>query len=167
MLPVDGMAISIVMEGSGNVYYEANHDIPLDGVSFAGTGSYAAAECWQQNRCAKRAVESAKTSDQYTGGPVRFVNVRSSENNLGADIDLKTLIEIFRGGSPMASIQTKAAVMVLPVTDLSANDEEVRVALEMARREGAAPTAPCDAVFAQWPQQEKDKLAEAMDALFS
>lgn len=169
-LPVNGMAISVVQEGTGTVAYEFNHDIPLGVASFAGTGSYAAAKCWITNQCAKRAVETAKTTDQHTGGTVRYHNVRTGESNVGPDIELDVLIQQFTGGNTMAGDikQTSTLGEVAARHDVAANDETaVRKAFLEAYAKGQGPTAPCDAVFTNWPTDEKAKLVKVMQQIFA
>ncbi len=170
-LETTGMALSVVQESTGSVLYEVNHEIRLgDMVSFAGTGSYGAAECWQLNQCAKKAVESAKLTDPHTGGTVRFHNVRTGDTNVGADIDLDALISKFIGGGTMTGDKNNTSALgeVGARHESAANDDvEIRQAFVEAYAKGQAPTAPCDGVFAVWPAEEKAKLVKVMERIFA
>jgi hypothetical protein len=162
-LPVNGMAISTVAVGSGRIIYEYGHEISLPEASFAGTGSYAAAGCWSANNCARTAVETAKGSDMHTGGVVRFLNFKSGDSNLVADRPLSELIPQFmQRGKMMANTNSPVTF-----TNVSANDEALKQAMEEAVAQGSGPAAPCDAVFNEWPEAEKTKLAHAMEEFFS
>ena len=169
-LPVNGMAISVVQSPSGDVLFESGHDITVSGISFAGTGSYAAARCWRQNLCAVKAVESAKSSDKFTGGTVRFKNVLTDEGNLVMDSDLDSLAKQFFGSATMTLnnvTQTNVFGDVVQANNVAANDEALRKALRESFAAGQGPTAPCDAVFHVWPSEEKAKLVQAMEKVFS
>jgi hypothetical protein len=161
-LPVNGMAISMVKIGTGQIVFEFGHEISLPQASFAGSGSYAAASCWQQNQCAKTAVETAKGSDMHTGGTVRYMQVLDGVGNLVNDMPFSNLVPQFlQRGKFMANINSPVTF-----TDVAANDEELQKAMLAAVAQGKGPTAPCDAVFNEWPEAEKRKLVSAMEALF-
>lgn len=168
-LPIDGIAISIVDMPSGRVRFEEGHDIRGNNgqVSFAGSGSYAAAQCWFSNKCALTAVESAKAADQHTGGVVKFQNIRTGESNLLDNKSLDELINLFTGkGAAMLTNSTN----VTPITVNSAyaaNDDALVQAMKEAYAKGNGPTAPCDAVFKVWTPDEKQKLVSVMEDIFS
>lgn len=163
-LPINGMAISIVNMPSGSIRYEFGHEIDMESASFAGTGSYGAAGCWLINKCAKKAVESAKSTDPHTGGTVRYQNFLTGENNLVPDGDLNDLIPQFLTRSIVMTANTTHSEKF---SEVAANDDELRQVLYEARAQGSGPKAPCDAVFNVWPSAEKAKLVAAMENLFA
>lgn len=169
-LDVNGMAISMVRVPDAVLTFESGHDITVEKVSFAGTGSYAAAGCWVSNRCAKKAVETAKLSDKFTGGTVRYSNVHTSEGNLVPDSDLGSLVKKFLGSASMTSNDVTHATVFGEVAQdrsLAANDEALRAALAKSFAAGQGPVAPCDAVFREWPAEEKARLVKAMQQAFA
>lgn len=170
-LPTNGIAISIVSMHSGIVKYEQGHDIKIgiDDASFAGSGSYAAAQCWSVNKCALKAVESAKESDKHTGGDVRYQNVLTLDNNLVPDKSLLDLINLFKDKGASMS-KNSPEVVPFAARDKSqsaANDDAIRKAMQEAYTNGQGPVAPCDAVYRVWTQEEKSKLFDVMDTIFS
>lgn len=49
----------------------------------------------------------------------------------------------------------------------AANDEAIRKAMQEAYANGQGPMAPCDAVYKVWTQEEKSKLFDVMNDIFS
>lgn len=168
-LPVNGMAISIAAHPSGVVIFEIGHDITDQHVSFAGTGSYAAATCWIKNKNAVKAVETAKSTDTFTGGEVRYFNTYTGDNNLVVDIDLGSLVRKFTGEATMKYDSTTQAPHfgeALGGGAIAANDEAKIQAMLDSFAAGHGPTAPCDAVFKVWAPEKREQLVTAMQNIF-
>ena len=80
-----------------------------------------------------------------------------------ADRPLSELIPQFmQRGKIMANTNPSVSF-----TNVAANDEALKLAMEKAAAQGAGPAAPCDAVFNEWPEAEKTKLIHAMEELFA
>jgi hypothetical protein len=162
-LPVDGMAISSIAVGSGEIYYEFGHEIRIDDASFAGTGSFPACACWKVNKDSERAVRSAMELDPLTGGAVRSFNFLSGKNNLVTDTPLFGMQNQFLTRSIVMNPNTQERI---PVGEALAKDDGLRAALDMVKTGKLSAQAPCDAVYNTWPQKEKSKLVQAMKRIF-
>lgn len=63
-----------------NVYCE---DTKLVLSVFSGSGSIHAADCWDRNRCVKKAIITASNEDYFTSDSVKYVNFITGKSNLG------------------------------------------------------------------------------------
>lgn len=179
-LPVDGMNVAVASSSASDLLYQFGHEISVeDQANFAGSGSYAAAESWRSDRCAVKAIESAKQTDAFTGGQVRFINLATGENNLVDDqVDLAELTNWFRstvarqGELTMDAIQTVIAKTVRPANEKTmdvpdaVSTQTLLESFDQAVANGAAPKAPCDAQFRPWPANERARFVELMGNLF-
>ncbi|MNF77477.1 hypothetical protein D3C84_596250 [compost metagenome] len=82
-----GIAILAVHAETGEVVLDYGPGIRLPNaaqptIRFAGTGSVHAAQCWHSNGCARKAVDSAKDLDPFSGGEVKFFELASGNHNL-------------------------------------------------------------------------------------
>lgn len=55
---------------------------------------------------------------------------------------------------------------LVPIEEAAAKDEALQKAMEKVQAGEIVATAPCDAVFNQWPEAEKKKLVKVMRELF-
>jgi hypothetical protein len=166
LLPVNGMAVSVVGLADAQVKFEFGHEIRLPDASaseasFAGTGSVAACTCWTVNKDPRKAVETAKGSDIFTGGNVRYLEFLSKNNNLIADSSLITLQNAFAKEGMIMETKLGVASTPVPLKDALAKQGLAAALLKIESGE-LSPTAPCDAVYNNWPTKERNKLVAAM-----
>ena len=170
-LPVNGMAISIVNLEDGSIAFEYGHEIRLPDeraatVSFAGSGSVSACTCWQLNRDPRKAVESAKNCDLFTGGAVRYFEFSTRDNNLVIDLSLTELQNTFINEGMIMDMNLGPNSKPVPVKEVVTGYANLTAALESVRIGELSPTAPCDAVFNTWTDKQRNKLVAAMDKTY-
>jgi hypothetical protein len=167
LLPVNGMAISIVNLFDASIDFEYGHEIRLPDkkaadASFAGSGSISACNCWKINRNPRKAVESAKGSDLFTGGAVRFLEFETKNNNLVTDVSLAELQNAISDKGMIMDTTLGFNSQPTPIRDSLDKQANLSAALEKVRMGELSPTAPCDAVFNTWTDKQRQKLIEAM-----
>jgi hypothetical protein len=80
---------------------------------FSGSGRKAAADCWIMNNCAKKAVESSKAIDLFTGGDIKFVDYQNLSDNLSApNFDYNVIVD---------AINKKGLIMPINVNVTASN----------------------------------------------
>lgn len=169
--PLAGIALLIVNAVTKEIIYGYGQDITLNGAdqkavaSFAGSGGRRAAQCWIQNMCAKRAIDTAKQVDVFSGGETKFFELTSKTGNLIEDVGLQGLGKAFK---------EKGMVMYLAQLDKPMSIQEAqaldpRVA-EFAQQvaSGQVPlNAPCDAMYNTPTAEDKAELRKVLGTLFS
>lgn len=166
-LRVNGMAISIANLLDGGIDFEHGHEIRLPderaaNASFAGSGSVSACNCWKTHRNPRRAVESAKGSDLFTGGTVRFFHFSTQKNNLVTDVTLVELQNAIYDRGMIMDTKLGLTSQPIPVNEWRDKQADIVAALEKVRTGELLPTAPCDAVFNTWTDKQRSKLLAAM-----
>ncbi len=170
----DGMSVCIVDIAQNKVSFSVRQDIVKDGAYFAGSGSFHAATCWVKNRCARKAIETAKERDYYTGGEVKFFETRSGNNNLHQlqvfkPVTIEMVAEaIFQRGTVMTIAQNNALnPPFAKLQDLiAANDADaLEISAKLANGE-LEPEAPCDGMLSEWTQSQKDELSSVLGDIF-
>ncbi|MDR6524581.1 hypothetical protein J2789_007297 [Variovorax paradoxus] len=171
MPPHDGMSVCVVDANTNTVLFSARQDIVKEGAYFTGSGSIHAATCWTTNRCALRAIETAKERDFYTGGEVKFFNTKTRENNLYAPTNEVTMDMVRH------AINERGVVMELATNkglsppfkrlpDLAANDAELQDLSGKLANGELQPEAPCDGMISEWSEDQKSKLSAVLGKVF-
>lgn len=168
--PLEGIALLIVNAATKEIIYGYGQDITLNDqsakaiASFAGSGGRLAAECWRQNFCAKRAIDTAKQIDVFSGGETKFFELTSKTGNLIKDVGLKGLGEAFKERGMVMFL----AQLDKPMSIQEAQAIDPRVA-EFAQQvaSGQVPlSAPCDAMYNTPSAEEKAELRKVLGNLF-
>ncbi len=165
-----GISLLVAKLGSGSFVEAYGQDIGLPNklrptVSFAGTGAHPAALCWIANKCGRRAIDSAKSRDYYSGGEVMYLELDTRNSNLRNDRNADKLSEAFlEKGMIMYTPGLTAASVPLAL----AAESDPRVAEWMQKiAEGAVEIqAPCDSMFAEPTEEEDARLDAAMASIF-
>ena len=161
--PVDDIAICIIELASATVVFEHDQHIMVDDGRFAGTGAWPAYTCWNVNRDALKAVESAKLADRFSGGNVKFFNLSTGEKNLNEPDDFDSIKNELLTRGMVMYFQNPAHV---PVKEAAANDKVVDVALDQIAKGQQSLTAPCPAAANQWTEDEKSRLDSVLERYY-
>lgn len=166
------MCVCIARISDKQVLFKERQDIVQDGAFFAGSGSRFAYLCWNDNRCAKQAVDTAKKFDFSSGGEVKFFEFGSGEHNLFAPMVEVTVNDV------LAALNDRGMVMEIAVNGTNkppfalkdavaaANDPELReVKAKLANGE-ISPTAPCDGMYSEWTPTQKSTLKSVLSEVF-
>ena len=167
MPELDGSSI-IAYRLSDGVIFARNHTYCLESEDnipmavFSGSGSYDAMNCWTVNRCAKKAVSTAGSTDAYTGGSVRFFEVVNNHHNVGNQIPLSDLFNVFftkgfamRKGNIFPA-QTSVAISISEAI----KDPVVKEELDCFQSNGANFVAPSPESFIPWSHDEKQRFSD-------
>jgi hypothetical protein len=170
-LPVNGMAISVVDLTDGSVTFEYGHEIRLPderaaSASFAGSGSTSACACWSVHKDPVKAVMTAKQSDPFTGGEVRFLDFSTKSNNLVAESSLTDLHNSFKTEAMIMNTTQGMTGQPQPLKDLLASQGSLSAAVERVVSGELPPIAPCDAVYNTWTEKQRMKLVSAMATIY-
>ena len=168
--PLEGIALLIVNSVSKEIIYGYGQDITIPGngmlpvASFAGSGGRCAASCWIRNRCAKRAIDTAKQLDLFSGGETKFFELTSNACNLSEDVGLQGLREAFkeRGMVMFLAQQDKP----MSIQDAQAIDPRVAEFAQQVASGQAQLSAPCDAMYNIPSEEDKAELRKVLGTLF-
>lgn len=164
-MPTTGLAVCGVERITGRVEIDLNQTISDAYASFAGSGAAYAIKCWLHNKDATRAVATAKGSDLYSGGEVRYYSLPGGENNIGLDGPLSALNSSFmeKGYVMNISDQQKA---VQPIREAVLNDAELRAVMAEVSQGNITATAPHQHMNRVLSVEEKSKLVKSMEFFF-
>lgn len=164
----EGIAVLIAQTATRALIYHYGQDIMWEAngdwtQSFAGSGAMYAAPCWTQNKCAHRAVDSAKTHDQFSGGEVKFFELSSGSHNLKNDIEVTALGKAFLG---KGMVMYKANSNPIPVQEALKTDPRVAQICDEIASGQRSLSAPCDAMYNKPTKQDDLRLNAALDRIF-
>ncbi len=167
-----GIALLIVAVAGGNIRFSHGQDIwlPNNGSPhlpasvFAGSGSHWAAVCWNTNRCGKKAIDTAKQWDVFSGGATKFFDLATGENNLSNTASLAEMKRLFIEKGMIMYVN--GAQQPLPLKTAAANDHKVKQLCDAIAKGQIAPSAPCDAMFGTPTADDEQRLDEALNSIF-
>jgi len=129
-------------------FYGAPYQALASGFFFGGTGAAFAMQCFLQNQCSKRAVESAALGDVYTGGATLFFELETSTNNLSKQ--QVTLKELEAQILPRGMVMHKQTKNVTTLKEFQQKPEAGSLL------NGFSLSAPCGGPQRAWSQMERD-----------
>lgn len=159
---LDGISLIIVDIKDGTVQFKT--DYLLESVTedvteawYSGTGGPYAKDCWQVNRCAKKAVNTAIECDAFSGGEVKFVDRTTSGTNIRNDVQYLEIMEILKERGMMINKQNYKAV---PIKD-AANDPSDPTLQAFANKVMSGSVqlnAPFPGMEQPWTKDKKEEL---------
>lgn len=161
-------AVCLVDLREKKLMFERGQDIRNPDVRIAGSGSIHAMACWGTNKDARMAVESAKRSDIFSGGRVRFICANTGEKDVedvcGADHLNKQVIPM--GGLVMYKVPSgETTGSPVAVSEASMKDPEVKQVVARLESGAVALSAPCDGMYNQWTCEETDAFRLALQEM--
>ncbi|KWO62589.1 hypothetical protein [Burkholderia territorii] len=166
--PLDGIALFALNVVSQDIVISYGQDIALPNASelmasFAGSGARHAAKCWEVNRCGRRAIDTAKSLDIYTGGTTRFVDIATRENNLLNDIDVTHLGKQFLDKGMIMYLKAQT---IRPIAAAAADDQEVKDLCDKIAQGSISLSAPCDAMLMKPTKEDEERVRAGMLKIF-
>lgn len=164
----EGICVCVVSMDTKQVKFSVKQDVEREGGFFAGSGSTYAVPCWLVNKDAKRAVDTAKQSDIFSGGEIKFFNFATGAHNLGypsGDITIQMVVEAInkRGLAMTTNVNsTQPFPFAVAAND---NPELAEIRQKIANGELSA-NAPCDGMYNEWTKEEKSSLKRALGDVF-
>lgn len=164
---VNGIALCIVNVTTVEISFEYGQDIALEEARFAGTGSYHAHLCWSSNKCARRAVESAKGEDKLTGGEIKFIELRTGSHNLTNQGSIDSVAQDIVDRGWVMYNNGKNSRTSIKIDEAAANDTRVADLIKDIATGSVTATAPCDSMYNKWSDADKQRLRGTLDAIFA
>jgi hypothetical protein len=166
--PEDRICICIADMASKKMKSFGKENVLLTGGYFAGTGTLYAIPCWQANNDPKRSVETAKLSDIYSGGEVKFCDFVSNDSNLNypqsnVTIQMVDQAILTRG---LAMKINANSTQTLPFPQAANDIPDVAEIREKIARGELSANAPCDGMYKEWTAEEKADLKGALADVF-
>jgi len=169
--PVEGISINGIDMETSAIRYAEGKSITHESSIFAGSGALHAVRCWAANRDARRSVETAKQFDPATGGEVKYVDFKTKQHNLGSNIFAPSTIDdidraVATRGSIMDIGTLKTGAIPFKLSELAANNAEIKqIQADIAAGKLSAE-APCEAMYSEWTPEEKGKLKAFLGDVF-
>lgn len=165
-----GISLLVAKMGCGTFVEAYGQDISLPNklkpvVSFAGTGAHHAAVCWMTNKCGRRAIDSAKARDYYSGGSVSFLELNTRVGNQQNNRNADKLTEAFLDKG-MVMYTPGINSSSVPLDQAAASDPRVAEWLKKIAEGSVEIQAPCDSMFAEPTEEEDARLDAAMASIF-
>lgn len=159
----DGISICAVEMSTFQVVFKRGQQ-EVEDAFFAGTGTEPASVCWKTNKDAKRAVETAKMIDRYSGGTVKYFHMLDRENNLPEQSTYAESIKQLKERGIVMYHQQQQAVSL---KEASANDPRVAEISNKIMSGEVSLNAPCPSIHTNWTNEEKDTLNSVLSKYLS
>ncbi|BAU39131.1 hypothetical protein APT_02049 [Acetobacter pasteurianus NBRC 101655] len=157
------IAVSIVNMKTNAVVMDWGISIRFPEAMFAGTGASQASVCWKQNCDAMKAVNSAMAVDKFSGGMVKHLVFGCGSNNLS---ETATIADVGRLLGTRGTVMYTNKPKMIPISEAVANDLNVSSAVGKLSTGEHVPTAPCDAMYSSWSDEDKEKMQAALREIF-
>lgn len=129
---------------------------------FSGSGETAALSTWQSEKCARTAVEKAKLKDVFTGGTVRYVNLRTNEMDIEDELDsLNSVLVQLRERGYVMNVNDPMKTKI-PVKDFDA-----KTIAALASTGSLQLSAPCGNEAVVWDDSAKLRLGAFIDKVIA
>ncbi len=158
------IAMCIVNLKNFKIEHEHGQSITHPVAKFAGTGAVPANFCWIENKDAKQAVESAKKYDVFSGGDVTFFEFKTLNNNLKNTITIREVNRRLSIGE--GTVVNKNNFQATPILDAAAKDDNVRNVMAQLADGTVTASAPCDAMYGTWDDEDIETLTSVFDRIF-
>jgi hypothetical protein len=129
---------------------------------YGGSGGPSAKDCWNSNRCARTAIDSAKSNDVYSGGETKFLLRETRQNNLTNNIAVTEINEQCKQRGLMMNLKNPLnTVLVKDAANDPSNPIAQSVATEVMQGK-AEMSAPFPGMHLPWTQEKKSELASVL-----
>lgn len=169
-------SIVIVDVATGDVVFNTDYllwsDIgPARHAWYGGTGAPYAKDCWEVNKCAKKAVESAIMADKYSGGTVLHFNRNTLVSNvMNSESHLSVMAQMKERGIMKNSSGAEFKVSEVVSSDNSAEYDSAGVLDSVAKKlaekvmNGSITlSAPFPGIEQPWTNEKKLELARVLE----
>lgn len=157
-------ALCIIETATGEVMDEHGQRIKDNHYRFAGTGATAAHSCWMSNKCAKRAVDSAKVRDYFSGGTVKYLRLSDQDHNLNVSGKIESINKrTLQKGMVMYISGNQGAI---PIDQASANDPRIKELADKIAKGDVSAEAPCGLDTVVWTESDVQRLDSTLKRLY-
>lgn len=163
------MSVIQVDINTGKVIFQSHQFLNSSfGVSvkalYAGTGAPSAKKCWDTNKCAATAVESAKLDDMLSGGTVVYLNRKTKGTNV---TNGKSASDVIQQAKEKGMIMHKTSGQAPVPVKVAANDVSNPAAQAVANlvlSGGVSFSAPFPEIDAPWSEEKVKEFEAALRA---
>jgi hypothetical protein len=155
----DGLSICVVDMATGEICIDS-HSITTDGARFAGTGAEHAAICWELNKDAMKAVDTAKSFDACTGGKTVFLYRANKQNNIINDASETDVYTALKDRGMMMIL--KNGNNMIPIKE-ALNNPKIKEAFKNISTGFASLRAPFYGIDKKWSEEDKKKLDKVLN----
>lgn len=163
---VDGRLVDIsicVVTPAGRVIHDSGTCLMHgETARFSGSGSFFARNCFVQNSCIIKAIDTAGSSDPYTGGITKYLELHSGLNNLTETES--TLQDAERELGERGKIMELATGVVTSLKDALESQAD---ALQALKTGGVHLSAPTGLQSRKWTASEKAALRAALEEVYA
>lgn len=163
---VDGRLSDIsicVVTPAGRVIHDSGKCVMHgEAARFSGSGAFLARNCYVENSCVIKAIDTAGVGDPYTGGTTKYLELHSRLHNLTEKES--TLQDAERELSERGKIMDLATGVVTSLKDALESQSD---ALEALKSGGAHLSAPTGQQSRKWSDGEKAALRAALEEVFA
>lgn len=126
----------------------------------AGTGAKPAYECWTTNGNARRAVDSAKMLDHFSGGDVKFLCGTTRKNNLDFSATFSSIAQQFLNkGMVMYPASPNPPI---PIVQAANDDPRIRALVDKVKLDQLSAEAPSGFDPVVWTPADEQRLDAAL-----
>lgn len=167
----DGICIYAVEISSKKIRICEGLPIVRQDSAFGGSGARHAFSCWESNKDARKSVDTAKKFDPATGGATKFFNLDTGEHNLNvqnvfAETSIDGVDRAIATRGMIMDISNVISSVPFKLSEVAANNEEVRdIQSKFANGEISAD-APSDAMYSVWTDEQKIRVDKALGEIF-
>ena len=147
--------------------YREWHGFPLENAWFAGTGFTYALLCYGSNKDARRAIESAKQMDPFSGGATLYYERNTGANNLNRYMRHIGVADIASAAIKRGTVMYREqGNQRIPVQDAANSDPRVEQFCQEIAQCKVSASAPCVGTQRAWTKEESDSLDDALRDIF-
>lgn len=128
---------------------------------YGGSGSSYAKDCWEVNKCAATAVNTAMSYDVKSGGKVVFFNRVDFDNNIDNSTDINDIRNIFIERGMMINTNTLERVSIKDAAN-DTNDAFKNMANRVISG-NVELSAPFPGMTQPWTNEKKEELKQALN----
>lgn len=171
----DDFAVCFIDSETKIVRFEHGQRIRDDKYRFAGTGAVPAHKCWTANTDPIKAVESAKESDIFSGGTVKYLDISNrtssslNEASVAHNLNLNGSFDSIKAAtlSKGMVMYTQVNKANLPINEACANDPRIKDFVSKIANGEVVAKAPCGLDTVVWTETDEKRLDDALNDMFS
>lgn len=165
---VDGISLIVANIKTGEVIFktdyllESTSEKQIDAL-YSGTGGPYAKDCWQINKCAKKAVETAISVDIFSGGDVSFLHRESSETNVKNSVFADEVMALMKERGILMNKNLQQAVAIKDAANDSSDPNFQRMAQRVLSG-NIELNAPFPGMDQPWTNEKKAELRNVLSS---
>ncbi|WP_348696451.1 hypothetical protein [Duganella fentianensis] len=129
---------------------------------YGGSGGPSAKDCWNSNRCAITAIESAKSKDVFSGGQTKFLLSKTKQNNLSNNVGVTEINEQCKQRGLMMNLKNPLNTVLVKEAANDGSNPIVQSIANDVMQGKAEMSAPFPGMHLPWTQEKKSELSSVL-----